>query len=153
MPSVVYVDMSAKVEQWSKNSAVAASNGFSHVCLVPSRVKQKAKGILKERYGDRSIQYRLFAILVYLAIQPNLKHTRQIVIDKDYQGAQVEATIKNLLLDLLYRDDPTITAGFIRFEQAKNSNADRLAKMVFDEKRIPDHVLTFAEIERVIRRG
>jgi hypothetical protein len=42
-------------------------------------------------------------------------------------GADPEATIKNVLLRLLRMDKPETTAGFVRFDQVKGSQADVLA--------------------------
>jgi hypothetical protein len=64
---IVYIDLSAKVEQWTRHSAVAVSNDTSWVLLVPSKVKQQARRMLSARHGTKNLQYRLLAVVVYLA--------------------------------------------------------------------------------------
>ena len=53
---IVYVDMSAKAEQWTQASAVALSNDLSWVCLVPGKVKQRVRKLLGQRHGTRNLQ-------------------------------------------------------------------------------------------------
>jgi len=150
MPHIVYVDLSAKIEQWPNDSAVAVSNDASRAILAPSKVKQQARRWLSARYGGKSTQYRVLAVLIYLAVKDDLANIQQIVIDQDYSGHQVEATIKNLLLHLLRRDRPNVKAGFIRFENVKGSRADRLARQVYRGKAKPDKVIQWGEVERIL---
>lgn len=152
MAYVVYVDLSAKAEQLSMGSAVAVSNGKSWVYLIPSQAKQQARQWLAEQHGTRNMQYRLLALFVYVAVRERLPEIRQIVIDRDYTGGQVESTIKSLLLRLIRRDKPDVTGGFIQFENVKGSRADRLARAVFEGKAEPQRVIGFSELERVLRQ-
>ena len=151
MACVLYVDLSAKVEHWTKDSAVAISNDHCRVLFVPGKTKQRARALIRSLHGGKSDQYRLLAALVYLVVRDDLHQLTSIVIDKDYAGERAEATIKNLLLALLRRDKPEVTAGHIRFEGLKGSRADRLAKQVYDGKAVPDHVVSFRELEALLR--
>ena len=151
MAHVLYVDLSAKVEHWTKDSAVAVSNDHCRVILVPGKAKQKARALIKSLHGGKSDQYRLLAALVYLVVREDLHQLAYLVIDKDYAGEQAEATIKNLLLTLLRRDKPEVTAGHIRFAEVRGSRADTLAKQVYDGKAEPDHVVRYSELEAVLR--
>lgn len=151
MAGVFYIDLSAKVDHWAKASAVATSNGHSRVYLVTGSTKQKARALIRARHGAKSEQYRLLAVLVYLAVIDDLPHLAYIVIDRDYAGDQAEATIKNLLLELLRRRRPDITAGHIRFEAVRGTKADLLAKRVYDGKAKPGRVVTFEEIAVLLR--
>ncbi len=147
---IVYVDLSAKVEHWTKASAIAVSNGGSRVYLITGKVKQRLRRLLAGRHGRQSLQYRVLALFVYLAVRDQLPRIRQIVIDRDYSGAEAEATIKNLLLPLLQRDRPTVTAGFIRFENVKDKPADILAREVFENRRAADRVVSFQELMAIL---
>ncbi len=147
---IVYIDLSAKAEQLLLDSAIAVADGISWVYLVSSATKIKLQQWLTTRHGRKSVKYRVLAILIYIALKDRLANVDQIVIDQDYTGQQPEATIKNLLLPLIRRDHPNISAGFIRFEQIKGSRADRLAKQVFDRDREPDRVIPWLEIEKVL---
>lgn len=45
MAHTIYVDLSAKVEHWTKASAVAASNDHCRVLIVTGKVKQGHESI------------------------------------------------------------------------------------------------------------
>jgi hypothetical protein len=63
MSYTAYVDLSAKIEQWTKDSAVAISNGESKVYLVTARVKQKLRMQLANKYDAKTLKYRMLALL------------------------------------------------------------------------------------------
>jgi len=150
MPYVAYVDLSAKVEQWTLDSAIAVSNGTARALLVPARIKQEARRFLNERHGTKSTQYRVLAVLVYLAVRDDLPNIRQLVIDLDYSGQAVEATIKNLLLTLLRQSMPDVSAGYIRVENVKGSKADHLARQVYQGKAEAIRVVSWAEVRAAL---
>lgn len=153
MAVTVYIDLSAKLEQWSKASAIAMANdGQQRVYLVSSKVKQQARRRIKELYGSTAVQYRLLSVLVYLLAYESLATIDFIIIDKDYAGEKAEGTIKNILLDLFHKDNPNVTAGMIQFGNVKGSHADRLAKQVYDGKVKPDQFLTFGEIAKYLKK-
>jgi hypothetical protein len=152
MAYVAYVDVSAKIEQWTKDSAIALSNGKSRVYLVKSKVKQRLRQLLTKQHGGSSVNYRIFALLVYLVARDELNDIVQLVIDKDYTGKEVEATIKNLLLALLQNDKPELKAGFIRFENVRGRNADILARNVYQGVVLPTRVVGFQEIEALLKK-
>jgi hypothetical protein len=149
----VYVDLSAKLEQWTQASAIAKANDeYCRVYFVPSKVKQLARQRIKELYGATTVQYRLMAVLVYLVVREPLMTVDYIVIDKDYAGEKAEGTIKNILLDLVRKDRPETTAGMIRFQNVNGSRADRVAKQAYDGKIQPDRILKFREIAKFLRK-
>jgi hypothetical protein len=149
---IVRVDLSAKVERWEQDSAVAACNGLARVYLIPGKVKQQLRQWLFSRYRRNSATYRAFALFVYLAIREDLGSIEQVVIDQDYSGAGVEGTIKNLLLDLLRADRPEVTAGFIRFENVADSRADVFAREAFQRKRAADRTISFDELLSILEK-
>lgn len=146
----VYVDMSAKLEQCSKASAVAVSKGESTVCLVSARVKQRLRQTLLNRYSAKTVKYRAFAILVYAAIKDELLQIRQVVLDQDYTGNEAEVTVRNVLLALLRRQNPDISATFVRFQRVRGSNANRLARDVYLGRLAPTRVICFSELESIM---
>ncbi len=152
MTHIVYIDLSAKLEQWSCNSVVALSDGFSHTILVQSQVKQQARDLLIAQHGRKSVRYRLLAAMIYLLVRDDLNNIRQIVIDRDYTGHQSEATIKNLLLHHLRRRIPDLDAGFVRFEEVRGSRADQLARRVYLRKQKADRVIRFEELAEFLRK-
>ena len=113
MSQIVYVDLSAKVEHWNTDSAIAIADGFSTSYLVPARVKQAVRRRLTELYGTKSLTYRALALFIYLAVHEHLLIIHQIVIDRDYTGDRAQGTIKNILLNMLRRDKSDLTHGVI----------------------------------------
>lgn len=150
MAYVAYVDMSAKVEQWSWNSAIAISNGRSRVYLIQGRVKQAVRQFLIRLYGEKSIEYRMFALLVFLIVQDEVADISQLIIDRDYTGNEAEATIKNLLLPMLRLNRPSANAGFIRFENVRGSKADKLARKVYAGEVKADKKISYIEVEALV---
>lgn len=128
---VVYVDLSAKAEQLLLDSAVAVADGVQWVLLIPASSKVRLHQWLLSKHGRKSLQYRLLALMIFLAIKERLAELDQIVIDQDYTGKQPEATIKNLLLPLLRQHRTNVSAAFIQFGQIRGSRADRLARQVY----------------------
>jgi len=150
MTYLAYVDMSAKVEQWSWNSAIAISNGSSRVYLIPGRVKQEVRRLLIRLYGEKSIEYRTFALLVFLIVRDELANISQLIIDRDYTGNEAEATIKNLLFPWLHASRPGVTSGFIRFENVRGSKVDKLARKVYAGEAKADKKISFTEVEALV---
>jgi hypothetical protein len=103
-----------------------------------------------QRHGKKSLTFRVLAVLIYFLLREEMHHVRQVVIDQDYSGSQAQATIKTLLLELLYRDHPDLKSGFIRFENVAGHNADLFARETFQGKRAPDQVVTFKELVRLL---
>jgi hypothetical protein len=151
VPYTAYVDLSAKIEQWTKDSAVAISNGESTVFLVPARVKQKIRLQLAAKYDAKTLKYRMLALLVYLAIRDDLANIRQVVLDQDYTGNAAETTVRNILLNLLQRQNPSITPAFVRFQRVRGSNADKMARDVFMGQKPPTRKVGLAELENILK--
>jgi hypothetical protein len=151
-PFVAYVDLSAKLEQWTKDSAVAVSNGETLVIWVSKELKQRSRQLLAERHGRATVRYRLLALLVYLAVRDHLSNIEEIVIDRDYEGAKAEATIKNVLLNLLRQNGYQAGANFVRFANVKNSRADQSARRTYIGKERPTKEISWEEIEQQIKK-
>lgn len=147
---IVQVDLSAKIEQWSKDTAVALSNGIQGSILVDRRVKKAARDWLQDRYPDRIpsfYMYMVCAVLIYLLVRPELDQISHLEIDQDYPGTRSEDLIKNFLLNFLHRDDPSLRGGFISFRKVKGSRADILARRTFVGKEAADRAISLDEIK------
>lgn len=152
MPYVVEVDLSAKVEQWSKNTAVAFSDGIQGSILIESSIKRAARDWLKTwcpNRGTAFYQYNLLAAFVYLLIKPHLQQIEHVVIDKDYPGEKNEGLIKVFLLNLLHREDPSLRGRFISFREVKGSAADILARRVYLGDKEADRKIAIKDIQRL----
>lgn len=155
MSYTVLVDLSAKVEQWSKNTAVTFSDGIKGSILISKRVKKATRDWLKIRYSNRSkafYRYNLLAAFVYLLLKPNLSKIEHIVIDKDYPGLASENQIKGRLLQFFHRENLYLRGDFISFREIKGSKADVLARSVFVGKKKADREVSFGEIKVVFAK-
>lgn len=152
---VFYVDVSAKIENWTADSVVALTNGSIRVLVVPARVKQAVRAWLRRRYPNRRGTYHalmLMAILVCLIVEPDLENAEYIVIDEDYSGAEIHAKLKNELVPLLRRKQLAFNGGRIRFQQVKGTKADKVAREVYQLRtRRKYRHLTFEEICQVLQ--
>lgn len=138
MAYVVKVDLSAKIEQWSKNTAVAFSDGIQGSILIAPKVKRYVRDWLKTRYPSRRpafYLYNLLAVFIYLLIKPYLQQIEQVVIDRDYPGKKSEGEIKSWLLHFLHRDNLSLRGDFISFQEVRGSTADILARRTFEKGR------------------
>ena len=131
-------------------SAVAVADGAQWVYFVPSKVKQRLRIVLTRRYGAKNLQYRMIALLVYVALRPHLHNIGGVVIDQDYEGPLAESTIKNLFLHLVRRERPDVGREFVRFANVKGGAADLLAKRVFDGKAKATHTVRYEEFEGLL---
>jgi hypothetical protein len=141
----VYIDISAKIEDWTKPSFIAMANGHSRALLVRPDVKVAALNMLQIQGRDKP-QFALMAILTYIAIKTDLQHIRGIVLDRDYSGDVAKRTITRRLVELIRRDIPRFKASNIKIDNIEGSKADRLAREVFIGEKQVDGEITLAEI-------
>jgi hypothetical protein len=149
----VYIDLSAKLEQWAADTVIAMADGGETVLIVPATVKRAARDWLKEE--DRHSRqeavylYRLLAVLVSLIVWPELDTIDGIVIDDDYPGPGPAAAIKNELIPLLKRQRQSFMGRQVFFQRVKGLRADRLARRVFLSKQREGRVITLQEIQEM----
>lgn len=154
MPYVVEVDLSAKVEQWSKDTAVAFSDGIQGSILVESSIKRAARRWLRTWHPNRSkafYRHNLLAAFVYLLIKPHLQQIEHVVIDKDYPGEKNEGLIKDFLLNLLHWEDPSLRGEFVSFREVRGSAADILARRVYLGDKGADRKITVKDIQQLFK--
>ncbi len=146
----VYIDLSAKLEQWMADTVVAMTDGGEAVLIVPANVKRAARDRLKEQdrhpRQDTVYVYRLLAGLVALIVGPEIETIDSIVIDDDYPGTGPAAAIKNELIPLLKRQRQTFIGKQVVFQRVKGSRADKLARRVFRAKQREGRIITLQEI-------
>ena len=153
--SVFYVDVSAKIENWTADSVIALTNGSVRVLVVTAKVKQEARAWLRTRYPNRRGTYHalvLLALLIRLIVEPELDRIEYIVIDEDYSGPKVHAKLRNELVPLSRQRRPDFTSGRTYFQQVKGTKADKLAREVYQLRtRRKYRHLTLEEIRRVLQ--
>lgn len=149
---IVYIDLSAKAEQTTLDSAIAVSDGISWVYLVPADAKAMLHEWCKRGRTRHNAKYRALAVLIYVTVRERLPEIDAIVIDQDYTGTQPQAQIKNFLLNFLRQHRDDLDSNFIQFGQIKGSQADRLAKRVFDRKEDPHRTLSWEDIVKWLEK-
>lgn len=153
--SVVYIDVSAKIENWTADSVLAVTNNLVRVFVIPAKVKQEARAWLRDRFPDRRGSYHaliLLAILVRLIVDSDLSEIEFIVIDEDYPGDGAQAKIKNELVPLLRHERPDFNGKRILFQRVKGTKADRVAREIYQlrNRRRYRHI-TIEDIRAVIQ--
>jgi hypothetical protein len=146
----VCVDISAKLESWSKPSVVAVANGHTRALLVQPEVKRHAARLLKNTLPAEPVQFTLMAVLTYIAVLPDLDKLNRITLDRDYSGAVAERRILRRLLELIRRERPKFKGAALRMETVAGSRADRLAREVYRGLRQPDGEILIFDIEAAL---
>lgn len=142
----IEVDMSGKIEDYL-DTVVAFRNKEQYTVLLKRKIKTE---ILTEyRTKHKDIHYRLFAILVYLCIRNYLSKIQLIVIDKEYEGREID--IKKHLLKFIWKEYPNFDKNIIQFSRiGKRSSAHRIAYQTFKGKWAPNKILNKKEVEELI---
>lgn len=127
--SVVHIDLSAKVKQWSKDSAIAICNDIERVCLVTTRNRNgfsvSNSFSVMARSHSHSAFWLCWSILRYerrCVLSARLSLTRAIRAAKPKQPSRICYWIcyaKNVRI---------FTSGFIRFANIAGHNADRFTR-------------------------
>lgn len=147
MADTVYVDVSAKIEDWAHDSFIAIANDQAFVLLIKASTKIAAAGLVAD--GD-PVQFTLLAIFTFLAVRTYSGSTQRIVIDQDYSGEAAAHIIRRKLTALLRREDPNFKGKRMSIKNVKGSQADRLARAAY-KKRIPvNGEITLADVISVM---
>ena len=145
----VYVDISAKLEAWEKDSVIAVANGHMRTLRITSEVKIKMVARLQ---ANQPVQFYLMALCTYIAIKPDLSKVKRIVLDRDYSGNTAQRLITRYLIELIRHDVPDFKAAHIRIDNVAGSTADRLARAVYQGKHTADGVITLEMFEAILRQ-
>jgi DNA repair exonuclease SbcCD nuclease subunit len=136
------VDQSNKIES-TGDTALALSNDREYTIRIPAREKREAIRVLRwHPRGRRRVRVylRLFAVALYHLVR-ELPPEELVIIDTEYTGH--EKSIKNMLLALLWRDNPDFNANNIAFGHVgKKSTVHKKALAVYRGKAKADRTLT-----------
>ena len=108
------IDQSNKIER-PGDTVLALSNDKDYTIRIPAREKRAAIGVLVQRRKGRRRKWvilQLFAVALYYLIR-ELPPGERVTIDVEYTGH--EDDVKNTLLPLLWRDDPSFDPEIIAF--------------------------------------
>ena len=147
----IEIDQSGKIENTSKNTVVAFSNGKSKSISISAKDKREIQNFFRMAGKPRVFVYRLFAILIFLLIKDNLKKIDQITIDIEYPGWNHQ--IKDYLLSEIRKVNPNFSKNNIVFKSVgKKSEAHLIAYSTTQRKREPDLKIGSKDILKFILR-
>lgn len=141
------IDQSNKIENTSKNTVIAYSNGTQRAVLIPRKVKRQIQEVFREQGLTKIFIYQTFAVGVYFLIR-EFKQSQPITIDTEYPGK--DKIISDMLCKLL--ESHGRPQHEIKFDRIGNKPpAHYAAKNVNDGKKKADKILGFEEIMRAIK--
>ncbi|MBU1662400.1 MAG: hypothetical protein KKD28_13115 [Chloroflexi bacterium] len=140
------IDQSNKIES-TGDTALALSNSREYTIRIPAREKREAIRALRPHPRGRRrvrVHLRLFAVALYYLVR-ELPPGERVVIDKEYTGH--EKSIKNMLLALLWRDNPDYDAENITFGYVgKKSPAYKKALAIYRGIARADRIITARDL-------
>ena len=143
----VYVDISAKIESWTKPSVIAVANGHMRTLIIYPEVKMAAARLID---SPEPVQFTLMAALTFLTVRPYLDRVSSITLDRDYSGEVAERRILGRLLAMIRREMPTFKKALLRIDNVEGTRADIVAREVYRRMRRPDGKISLSDIEGVL---
>jgi hypothetical protein len=145
----IEIDQSGKIEDTSKNTIIAYSNGKQKSIFISKQDKRQVQQVFRNSGKSRVFVYKLFSILIFLLIRKDLQKINGIIIDEEYPGQ--EPLIKDYLLREIRRmtldfDSHSISFGYV----GKKSRAHILASHVSHNKKQPDIVVKTKDVLQYI---
>lgn len=143
----VCVDISAKIESWTKPSVIAVANGHIRTLIIYPEVKMAAARLID---SPEPVQFTLMAALTFLTVRPYLDRVSSITLDRDYSGEVAERRILGRLLAMIRREMPTFKKALLRIDNIEGTRADIVAREVYRRMRRPDGKISLSDIEGVL---
>jgi hypothetical protein len=144
------VDMSGRIEETNRPTALALANGVSVSIWISAKDKREAIAALRKLRPERErkfIHVLLFSHVLYLLVRGHIEKLNLIKVDEEYPG--YEPVIKNRVLSLCRNEGLKVEADQIAFTRVgKKSPAHTLAYGVFKGNIRPGNILTVEEIIR-----
>ena len=148
------VDMSGRIEETNRPTALALANDVTECILISGRDKRMAIQALKQIKPERErkqIHVLIFSTLLYLLLSDYFTAAGVILIDSEYPG--YEAVIKNRVMSLCHNEGIEVNKDQIAFGQVgKKSPAHALAYSVYTNKIRPDRRISGQDILQVFRK-
>ncbi len=139
------VDQSIKINDLARDTVLAIANGISFAIVIPSNVKRAVMRHLREKgKSQTAATIYAFSVGLYLLLRNVVRAIDQAYIDVEYTGW--ESAIKNIVVALLRRDDPSFDPSPIIFRHiGKKSSAHHLAIEIARHRRLPNKRIGEAE--------
>ena len=145
----IEIDQSGKIENTSKDTVIAFSDGIRKAIRISSNDKREIQAIFRRIGKPRIFIYKLFAILIFLLIRDHLKELDEVVIDEEYSGQ--ESLIKTYLAQEIRKAAPSFDLQLISFGRVgKKSGAHLRASQVARRKRDADMQVTTKDVLKYI---
>lgn len=146
------VDMSGRIEETNRPTAIALANGVTYCLRISATEKQILLETLKKQRPERGSKLRhvlVFSTLVFFLIKDRGQKLQRVFIDLEYSG--YEASIKEHILNLARRYELNLKCEIVFQRVGKKSPAHDLAISVHRGKRKADRVITAKEVLREFR--
>jgi len=139
----VEVDQSVRIKD-SQDTVMAFSNDERRAIILPAKVKRSVELYLRNRYRKpRNVELRIFTAGLFLLLKQHLTTQLEITIDKEFPGAENEASIKGMLLNYIRKTFPNFHGDQIGFASiGKKSPAHKLAYAVHRGKEQANYTAT-----------
>ena len=145
----IEIDQSGKIEATNRKTIVAFSNSTHRSVSISSKDKKVLQKFFREAGKPEMFIYRVFAILCFYLIKEDIKKIDSIIIDLEYLGK--ESVVKDLILSLIRRNNPSFDKSKIKFSSiTKKSRAHWEGYEVFKGKRKANKNLNYKDILKYI---
>ena len=146
----VEIDMSGRIEETTRPTALALANGLAASIRITAREKRKVLRTLrhsKPQWSRTLINVYVFSVVLCLLLREHIEKLDLAIIDPEYPG--YESVIKNRVLTLCWRQGLTVHKDQITFGRVgKKSPAHDLAIKVYQRKVPPDQRITAKDVLR-----
>lgn len=142
----IEIDQSGKIEETSRDTILALSNGISYSIKISAKTKRKLQDLYRKIGEPRVFVINTFVVGLYLLIKRDISKITEIVIDIEYPGS--EKLITNILKEIFsaqkVKRPPDIHFSLI----GKGSKAHKAAVRVFRKENIADKVIEYRMMVR-----
>lgn len=146
----IEIDQSGKIEDTSRLTVVAFSNGESQSVIILANEKRILHKHFRNLQKPRIFVYLTFAVLIFSLIQKR-KNISQIVVDFEYP--KQNSLIKSYLTQLIKYHKLSLDKRAISFSSiGKKSKAHKVANSAYKNKRA-NFKITAKEILEIIKKS
>ncbi len=143
----VEIDQSGKIEQTNKNTIIALSNDKNDSIIINAKTKRQLQEVFRRHGQIRNYIIFTFSACLTILIERNSKYGK-IYIDKEYYGR--ENLIEILIKSMFSGRNRTPDLEFCLI--GKSANAHGVAYHVAVGEKMPNKIISFEEIIRIIKK-
>jgi hypothetical protein len=148
------VDMSGRIEETNRPTALALANGVTVCVWISGRDKWAVIEALQKDKPERErkfIHVRVFSTLLFLLLKDHIRKLSQVRIDLEYVGH--EPDIKDWVMTLCRRAGIAVHRDQITFGQiGKKSPAHTVAYEAFKGISRPGKIVTAEELLGILKK-